>query len=225
MRRRARATAARASTSTASPMTQPNLRHSGHSAPAPSVRMRQKTRAPGAARAIFSTSSTQSTAKSVTPSCVRARDVALFLDGVAVGDAARACAGREHHLDLGNGGGVEGGAERGEEGQDFRRRIGLHRIEDAAVRHDAGEGFVVAADDVEVDHEAGALGSSLVQERADAVGHHRARSPFPSVAARESCAGRRPAMETGRNPWIPQPAKGRVVRAEQLLGNGRSPNL
>ena len=51
--------------------------------------MRQKTRAPGAARAIFSTSSTQSTAKSVTPELVRAENVALLLDGVAVGDALR----------------------------------------------------------------------------------------------------------------------------------------
>ena len=47
---------------------QPNLRDSGHSAPAPSVRMRQNTCAPGAARATFSTSSSESTAKSLTPS-------------------------------------------------------------------------------------------------------------------------------------------------------------
>ena len=108
---------------------------------------------------------------------IGARDVALFLDGVAVGDALRCCAGREHHLDLGDGGGVEGGAEGGEEAQDLRRRIGLHRVEDAAVGHEAGESFVVLADDIEVDHEAGAIGSSLVQERADAVGHHRAKIP------------------------------------------------
>ena len=41
---------------------QPNLRESGHSAPTQSERMRQNTRAPGAARAIFSTSAAQSTA-------------------------------------------------------------------------------------------------------------------------------------------------------------------
>ena len=46
---------------------QPNFRDSGHSAPTQSQRMRQKTFAPGAARAIFSTSSTQSTAKRRTP--------------------------------------------------------------------------------------------------------------------------------------------------------------
>ena len=41
---------------------QPNLRDSGHSAPTQSERMRQNTRLPGAARAIFSTSAWQSTA-------------------------------------------------------------------------------------------------------------------------------------------------------------------
>ncbi len=56
------------STSTAIAGTQPNLRDSGHSAPSPSVSTRQNTRAPGAARAIFSTSSTQSTANSRMPS-------------------------------------------------------------------------------------------------------------------------------------------------------------
>jgi hypothetical protein len=47
---------------------QPNLRLSGHSAPAPSVSRRQKTRVPGAWRAIFSTSSTLSTANRRMPS-------------------------------------------------------------------------------------------------------------------------------------------------------------
>ena len=41
---------------------QPNLRDSGQSAPDPSQWMRQMTRAPGAARAIFSVSASQSTA-------------------------------------------------------------------------------------------------------------------------------------------------------------------
>jgi len=44
------------------------------------------------------------------------------------------------------------------------------------------------------------------------------KSPFPSVAARESCAGRRPRWKRVGSPWIPQPATGRVVRAEQLSG-------
>ena len=122
------------STSTAIAGAQPNLRDSGHSAPAPSVRMRQNTRAPGAARAIFSTSSTQSTANSRTPSAMGARDVALLLDGVAEGDAVGRGAGRERHLDLGDRGGVEARAERGEQRQHLRRRIGLHRVEDAACR-------------------------------------------------------------------------------------------
>ena len=47
---------------------QPNLRDSGHSAPTQSDRMRQNTCEPGAARATFSTSALQSTAKRRTPS-------------------------------------------------------------------------------------------------------------------------------------------------------------
>ena len=66
---------------------QPNLRDSGHSAPAPSQSMRQNTLEPGAARAIFSTSASQSTANRRTPSSIGARDVALLLDRVAIADA------------------------------------------------------------------------------------------------------------------------------------------
>ena len=46
---------------------QPNLRDSGHSAPSPEVRMRQKTRLPGAAIAIFSSSARLSKANRRTP--------------------------------------------------------------------------------------------------------------------------------------------------------------
>ena len=66
-------------TSTAISGTQPNLRDSGHSAPSPDVRTRQNTRAPGAARATFSTSSTQSTANRVTPSAWAAATSRSFL--------------------------------------------------------------------------------------------------------------------------------------------------
>ena len=43
-----------------------------------------------------------------------ARDVALLLDRVAVGNAVGRGAGGEHHLDLGDRGGVEAGAELGQ---------------------------------------------------------------------------------------------------------------
>ena len=118
------------STSTAIAGTQPNLRDSGHSAPSPSVSTRQNTRAPGATRAIFSTSSTQSTANRRMPSCIGAGDVALLLDGVAEGDAVGRRTGIHRHLDFGNGRGVEGRAHRSEQAQDFRRRVCFHRIVD-----------------------------------------------------------------------------------------------
>ena len=41
-------------------------------------------------------------------------------------------AGREHHLDLGDRGGVEAGAERGQQRQHLRRRVRLHGVEHAA---------------------------------------------------------------------------------------------
>ena len=46
---------------------QPNLRDKGQSAPSPVVRMRQNTRLPGAARAIFASSTSLSKANSRTP--------------------------------------------------------------------------------------------------------------------------------------------------------------
>ena len=83
-----------------------------------------------------------------------ARDVALLLDRVAVGDAVGRGAGREHHLDLGDRGGVEAGAELGQQRQHLRRRVGLHGVEHAGVGQRLGEGIVVVAHDVEVDDEA-----------------------------------------------------------------------
>ncbi len=101
-----------------------------------------------------------------------AGNVALLLDGVAVGDAVRRRAGVQRHLDLGDRSGVEGGAEAFEQAQDFRRRVGLDGIEDAAVRQRPGEGAVIVADDVEIDDEAGGSGTSGGEEFMDAGGRH-----------------------------------------------------
>ena len=84
-----------------------------------------------------------------------AGDVALLLDGVAIGDAVGRGAGGEHHLDLGDRGGVEARAEPGEQRQHLRRRVRLDGVEDAGVRQRVGEGLVVVAHDLEVDDEAG----------------------------------------------------------------------
>ena len=106
---------------------------------------------------------------------VGARDVALLLDRVAEGDAVGRGAGREHHLDLGDRGGVEAGAERGEQRQQFGRRVRLHGIEHPAVRQRLGKGLIVVAHDVEVDDEAGAIVvarfAAAAQKVADALGH------------------------------------------------------
>ena len=102
---------------------------------------------------------------------IGARDVALLLDRVAVGDAVGRAAGRQHHLDLGDRGGVEAGAERGQQRQHLRRRVRLHGIEHPRVRQRLGEGLVVVAHDVEVDDEAGPVVGTRAQEVADALGH------------------------------------------------------
>ena len=82
-------------------------------------------------------------------------DLALLLDGVAVGDAVRRGAGGQHRLGLAHRGDVEARAELGQELEDLRRRIGLHGVEHLAVGQRLGERQVVLAHDVEVDHEAG----------------------------------------------------------------------
>ncbi len=88
---------------------------------------------------------------------VGAGDVPLLLDGVAVGDAVGRGAGGQRQFDLGDRGGVEAGAELGQQRQHLRRRVGLDRVEDAGVGQRLGEGGVVVADDLEIDDEAGPL--------------------------------------------------------------------
>ena len=64
---------------------------------------------------------------------------------------------------------------RGEQRQHFRRRVGLHGIEHAAVGQRLGKGLVVVAHDFEVDDEAGlgveALAAAVAQEFLDTFGH------------------------------------------------------
>ena len=98
-----------------------------------------------------------------------------FLIVLPIGDAVRRRAGGQRHLDLGDGRGVEARAHRGQQRQHFRRRVGLHRVEHAAVRQRLGEGLVVVAHDFEVDDEARlgvlALAAAVAQEFLNTFGH------------------------------------------------------
>ena len=143
------------STSTAIEGSQPNLRDSGHSAPAPSHRMRQNTFAPGRNAGDLLDFGLAVDREQAHAKLKGARNITLLLDGVAIGDAVRSRAGREHHLDLGDRGGVEAGAERGEQREHLRRGIRLHRVEHAGVRQSLGEGTVIVAHDIEIDHQHG----------------------------------------------------------------------
>ena len=111
-----------------------------------------------------------------------ARDVTLLLDRVAEGDALGGGAGGEHHLDLGDRGGVEAGAERDQKRQQLGRRVCLDGIEHPAVRQRLGKGAVVVTHDVEIDDEARTIVQPLfaaaAQEVMDALGHWRAPFQF-----------------------------------------------
>ena len=98
-------------------------------------------------------------------------DLALLLDRVAVGDAVRRGAGGEHRLGLAHRGDVEAGAELDQELEDLRGRVGLDGVVDLAVGQRLGEGIVVVADDIEVDHEAGSFVGAALEKFANACGH------------------------------------------------------
>jgi hypothetical protein len=113
-----------------------------------------------------------------------AGDVALLLDGVAVGDAVGRGAGGEHHLDLGDRGGVEAGAEGGESRQHLRRRVRLDGVEHPGVRQGVGKGLVIVAHDVEVDDEARPAFGAIAQELVDALGHGARPNRLHGAASR-----------------------------------------
>ena len=115
-------------------------------------------------------------------------DVALLLDGVAVADAVSRGARRQHHLDLGDRGGVEAGAELGQHSQHLRGGVRLDGVEHPGIRQGLGEVLVVGPHDVEIDDEdrsfvLAAL-AALLQEFADARSHcvlSPARRQWPPV--------------------------------------------
>ena len=139
---------------------------------------------------------------------IGARDVAFLLDRVAVGDALGRGAGREHHLDLGDRGGVEAGAEPDQKLQQLRRRVRLDGVEHPAVRQCLGKGGIVVAHDVEIDDEAGAIVEPLIaaaaQEFADALGHWRAPSSRFKGPSGKAPSG--PALMFGRPRFCAQTA-------------------
>src|SRR5271169_5335623 len=130
---------------------------------------------------------------------VGAPDVAFLLDRVAEGNALRRGAGREHHLDLGDRGGVEAGAKRSEQRQQLGCWIGLDGVEYAAVRQRLGKGPVVLAHDVEIDDEARTIVEPLVataaQEVVDTLAHWR-RSFLSTDSRAADRASGQPASRT-----------------------------
>ena len=102
---------------------------------------------------------------------VGACDVPLLLDRIAIGDAVRRAAGRQHHLDLLDRGGVEARSELLQQRQHLRRRVGLHGVKHARVGQRLRKGLVVVTHDVEVDDKARPVAGAITQKVADARSH------------------------------------------------------
>ena len=144
---------------------------------------------------------------------VGARDVALLLDRVAVGDAVGSGAGRQRELDLPHRRGVERGPEIGEQAEDLRRRIGLDGVENARVRHGPGERQVVVADHVEVEDETRAFGTSTGEKVQNSLRCH-------------GFASKRISRTGTRKPWrLWMSASGPRLRTDSRnrTGNGVTP--
>ncbi len=113
--------------------------------------------------------------KQANPEREGARNVALLLDRVAIGNTLGRRARRKHHLDFGYGSAIEARAERGQQRQHFRSRVGFHRVEHTAVRQRLGEALIVVAHDFQVDDEARldvqALFATIAQEFLNTFGH------------------------------------------------------
>src|SRR6202034_2994063 len=98
-------------------------------------------------------------------------DLALFLDGVAVGDTVGGSAGSQHLMGLVERGHIEAATEFDQKLQNFGRRVRLDGVVDPGVRQCLGEAKIILADDIKIDNEAGAVFSTLLEEFADACGH------------------------------------------------------
>jgi hypothetical protein len=144
---------------------------------------------------------------------MRTGNVAFLLDGVAEGDAGSRCTGVERHFDFGDGRAIEVGAHVGEQLQHFRSRICLHGIVDGAVRHGLTERGEVVTHDVEVDHEAGTIGTSGCEKVADALSGHI--NPFSNSRAPGKPEDKGPPFtRLGTSRWRPRNLSKRLDSAD-----------
>src|SRR4030081_1022402 len=137
-----------------------------------------------------------------------ARDIPLLLDRIAIGDALGGGTRGQRHLDFGDRGAVEARAHRGQQRQHFRRRVGLHRVEHAAVWQRRGEGLIVVAHDFEVDDEARldvlALAAAVAQEFLNTFGHSTPPNG-PATGTRSKMISDKSAPATSRDGGATKP--------------------
>lgn len=182
------------------------MRDSGQSAPSQVISRRQNTREPGAELGELPEFRLGVERVQAHALLERPGDIALLLDGVAVRDAVGGGAGSQHHLDLAAAGGIEGRAEPGEQFEDLRCRIGLHRVVHVGNRQIAAQRAIVVGNHVEIDHQQGGVGTSLGEVTVDLGGHRN--SPRARIGARHTL------VRSGRSGIEPRGSEGSEAEAE-----------
>ena len=125
-------------------------------------------------------------------------------------------------------GAVEARAHRGQQRQHFRRRVGLDRVEDAAVRQRLGEGLVVVAHDFEVDDEARldvlALVTAVAQEFLNAFGHSSTLPNGPATGTRSKMISDKSALATSRDGGATKPKNSNRIVLPWIGWEGSRPH-
>ena len=127
-----------------------------------------------------------------------ALDVALLLDRIAIADAIRARARRQHLFDLDDRGGVETGTKTRQQFEDPWIGIGLHGVEHAGIGQRLGEGRIIVAHDIEVEHQARPILAAVAEEFQNTIGHRG----IPSKGA-DLRAGTNKLWVNGDAAWAP----------------------
>jgi hypothetical protein len=99
------------------------------------------------------------------------RDIAFFLDGIAVGDAVGSGTGGQHHFHFLNGSRVEARAHPRQQTQDLGSRIRLHRIKHAGIGQSAGKALIVFLDHFQINDNTGAVFTTVAQKFMDTCCH------------------------------------------------------
>ncbi len=127
-----------------------------------------------------------------------ALDVAFLLDRIAIADAVRARARRQHLLDLDDRSGVETGAKTRQQFEDSWIGVGLHGVEHAGVGQRLGEGRIIVANGIEVEDQTRPILAAVAEKFQNTIGHRG----IPSKGA-DFRAGTNKLWVNGDAAWVP----------------------